>query len=422
MSTYYNPAGYLESREWVKRKTPLEIAIEKMRESAGTVKKKNRDEIARSFLVKKQAPHERPFTYRMGYQMAVGLFQPVDNYSRFSGSTFNKKKRAKNSKPKDETIQEIPFPVDTENDESGGKIFLSPLLSDKNIKSKYHPKLSEAFGKRKPILRVLSQRSRGKVKDKCTAFFRASGREKIFCTLTFISRVTDKLAVSILNKFLTAVRAESKNFQYIWIAERQLESTNNIHFHLIINRRLPIKRFNALWVLQQYNAGLRYGFITPEEIESRVHDGTMQQILNPVDIKKVYTINKLSTYLTKYITKGNNGEGSGGFDCAVWHCSRGVSRCFTSATVGRSTFAATESFLNSYVNKNTGEIIFGKRVDNQFYAVRWIVNKSYFLQFMKEMEMINKWILDGLEIKYGDLPKLSNDDFRNYFLNDQNLN
>ena len=413
MSTYYDPAGYLESREWVTKKTDVQIHAENLRKRAGRIVPRHRETLA-----KKQAPNERPYTYRMGYQLAVGLFSPLDNYSRFAGSSLNKKKNEK----KNQGIQEIPFPISQENDECKSEKQIPDLRTNPVVKSQYHPKLSDAFGKRGISIRVLSKRSAGKVRDKCTAFFRASRKEKIFCTLTFISRVTDKLAMEILNKFLTAVRADSKNFQYIWVAERQMETTGNIHFHLIINRRLPIEKFNGLWVLQQYNAGLRYGFITPEEIESRYHDGTMGEILNPVDVKKIYTINKLSRYLTKYITKGNNGIESGGFECAVWHCSRGVSRCFTSATVGRSAFAATESFLNSYVNKNTGEIIFGKRIDHQFYAVRYIINKSYFLQFMKEMEMINKWILDGLKVVRDDLPTLTNEDFRKYFLNDQNLN
>jgi hypothetical protein len=417
MSTFYNPAGYLESQGYVIKRTAAQIHAEKLKKEAGRIIPRHRETLA-----KKVSPHEKKYTYRMGYQLATGLLIPSDNYSRFAGSSFNKKKNVKN-KQANKILQEIPFPISAEIDEcvrgSANESENTNLFKDPVAESKYHAKLSNAFGKRGIELRVLSQRSRGKVRDKCTAFFRAAKKERIFCTLTFISAVTDKLAVSILNKFLTAVRAESKHFQYIWVAERQTD-TKNIHFHLIINRRLPIKRFNALWVLQQYNAGLRYGFITPEEIVSRFHDGTMQQILNPVDVKKIHTINKLSAYLTKYITKGNNGIDSGGFECAVWHCSRGVSRCFISATVGRSAFAATESFLNSYVNKETGEIIFGKCVNHQFYAVRYIVNKSYFLQFMRELETINKWILDGLEIKYEDLPKITHDDFRNYFLNDQN--
>jgi len=74
------------------------------------------------------------------------------------------------------------------------------------------------------------------------------------------------------------------------------------------------------------------------------------------------------------------------------------------------------------VNKNTGEIIQGKQINERFYSIRYIVNRSYFLQFMREMETINKWILDGLKIEYDQLPSITNDDFRTYFLNDQLTN
>lgn len=405
-------------------KSVADLAIERIR-AKRVIKNPN----SYSRVSRKTSPHEKCFTYRMGYQMAVACLVPKNQevYSRFTGSSLNTKPRAK----KNPRVQEIPFPISAENDVNSGTNQIPDLLPDPFVKYKYHERVSQARRRKNLSLHFLSKRTAGKIRDKSTALFRASRKEKIFCTLTFIQRCSDKKAVEILNKFLTVIRAESKNLQYLWVAERQMENykyPGNIHFHLIINRRLKIDRFNALWVQQQYNAGLRYGFITQDEINSRVVDGTMQEILNPVDVKKIHTIGRLSYYLTKYITKGNNGEASGGFECAAWHCSRGVSRIFRSCVVGRSTFALTESFINTRVNKETGELFTGipKRKDDEdkngrLYLMRWIVNKPYFLQFMREMETLNSWILSGAAIGRDCMESISisNEDFRVNFLNDE---
>lgn len=412
--------NYLEQREYVP--TAQDDLLTRIR-AKRPVKK---SEISCSPL-RRTSVHEKSFTYRLGYQMAVGCLTPADNYSRFSGSSYNKKKRNAKTNP---AVQEIPLPIGAENGGGGRADALYSVQSNPVNKSQYHLRVSNAPQRNKNGLRVLSVRSKAKIRDKATAFFRAAGKkERIFCTLTFIQQCGDRKAVEILNKFLTVIRAESKSFQYLWVAERQMENQGNIHFHLIINRRLEIRRFNSLWVLQQYNAGLRYGFITPAEIASRVADETIHEILNPVDVKKIHTIGTLSNYLTKYITKGNNGEKSGGFLCSAWHCSRGVSKIFTSAVVSRSTFAATESFINTRVNKTTGEIFTGIPKENgdpnagRLYVVRWIVNKPYFLQFMREMEALNNWILSGENFGRDEVMKavgIDNDDFRRFFLNDVN--
>ena len=99
---------------------------------------------------------------------------------------------------------------------------------------------------RRELLKRAAQLSTGRV----------PGR-KTLCTLTFINDVADTDAVKILNKFFTVLRKEFKDLLYIWVAERQLKTTNRIHFHVIMNIFLPIKKFNALWCLQQYNAGIR---------------------------------------------------------------------------------------------------------------------------------------------------------------------
>jgi hypothetical protein len=250
-------------------------------------------------------------------------------------------------------------------------------------------------------LHKLSARSRGKVKDKATAFFRASSGDRVFLTLTFIAAVDDQTGVAVLNKFLTSVRKEFPKLQYLWVAERQLESTGNIHFHMVLNKRLPVRRYNALWVLAQYNSGLvgRNKFnetVTKAEIKAAFKAGTVHRYFNPLDIKKVRSIGALSNYLTKYITKQ---DADSSFTCAPWHCSRRVSRMFTRTTVSPSAFAYMQTFNNYRLDKTTGECFAPMMtIDKPFYIIVYAANKSAPLRYLREMETVNKWILGGHEL------------------------
>src|SRR5262249_2479418 len=153
-----------------------------------------------------------------------------------------------------------------------------------------------------------------------TALYRSVKKDRIFLTLTFIEHVSDRTGVKILNKFLTVIRKENPGFAYLRIAEHQPNrSTKTIHFHVLMNKKLTIRRYNALWVLQQYNSGLR-GYtktgrkVEIKEIRARYkHDMTasfktkdpdsIQAVFNPVDTIPAYSITGLATYLTKYMSK-----------------------------------------------------------------------------------------------------------------------
>ena len=253
---------------------------------------------------------------------------------------------------------------------------------------------------------VFSSRSRGKVKDKSMAFYRSIAKDRIFLTLTFIQDIPDKLGVQILNKFLTVLRKEKPGLQYLWVAEHQEETRSTIHFHIILNRRLPIKRYNALWVLQQYNAGLighreNGEEISKQEIERRYnHDMTsmfrkkdpdsVMAVLNPFHIEKAYGINKLAHYLTKYITDQKKDDP---FGCLNWHCSRRVSKLFTKEIVSPSTFAYLLSFVNYRVDRQTGECFTPKVLAKAFYTMVYVNNKGAPLQRLKQLEAVNKWLI-----------------------------
>lgn len=388
---------------------------------------------ARRQLRKRVPPHEKGYVWRMGYNLCAGTYSGSDRQCRWSGSSLN---RDKNLQYETHKILE-------------GSTAAAIALAYKKARPYYRrglplPKPLNAFicrqdsktagGFRNWISRqndrpddgislpihILSARSRGKVRDKATAFFRACPGQRVFCTLTFIAPVADGTGVIILNKFLTMVRKGFPNLQYLWVAERQ-ENTN-IHFHIILNKRLPVRRYNALWVLQQYQAGLRgqtkFGEeISLEEIEARYRKGTVHQVFNPVDIKKVRSIAGLSAYLTKYITKQKETF----FGCAAWHCSRGVSRLFTKTTVGPSAFRYMMSLNNCKVDKSTGEVFMPERVQPKgrggaFCIIVYVNKKDAPLRYLREMEQINKWLIGGQigEFK-GTIDQLTWPDYRKYF-------
>ena len=274
-------------------------------------------------------------------------------------------------------------------------------------KSTASPSMDEetARGAADPQPRVFSTLSKAKVKAKSTALFRAA-KEKTFLTLTFIRSVSDRDAVKVLNKFWTVLKKEYSDLNFIWVIERQ--ENGRPHFHAILNKFLPFRRWQALWVLQQYNAGLEHPDYSREEIELRYKNtmagvrgkGEMniESALNPLTIQKVSGINALAKYLTKYITKGDNG---GTWDCQVWHCSRKVSQMFTRSESCEQNEIDAVGFENAMVDYKTGEIKGMPKVWKDPHAKQChftIVTyhqPQYFLKYLKGMERVNRWLLQG---------------------------
>jgi hypothetical protein len=380
----------------------------------------------REALSRSTAKDPAGYTWTMGYNNLVGRYSQGKSYPKFGGSSLCRSKQLKipygevekslqadnpNFSAGTNDILRMARKVQTKMRAFGGQLpgpFRDLVLwGDEPSKERFRVWVSQQVGRDiQPLaygIHVLSARSRGKIKDKATAFFRSCPGDRIFCTLTFIAAVDDQTGVHILNKYLTALRKEFPKLQYLWVAERQTknkEFPNNIHFHLILNKRLPVRRWNALWVLQQYNAGLigknQYGEkISEREVQERFEAGTVHKIFNPMDVKRVRSVAGLSRYLTKYITKQ---EQNVRFSCAVWHCSRRVSRLFTRATVSPSTFRYMKSFRNYRVDMDTGECEEPKEIVKQFYTMIYVNNKAAPLPYLKEMEQANKWILAGLEI------------------------
>ena len=174
--------------------------------------------------------------------------------------------------------------------------------------------------KSKPKLRSLSPRSKSKIRQKLIAFARIH-KKLSFVTLTFANEVADSLAVKILHVFLKNVTKQSKDFQYLWVAEKQTKNEvfiNNIHFHLITNKYWKIDKWWQYWLSVQEKHG-----IVPRDQNYKPSSAFDVKQVNSNNIKGVVN------YLTKYVTK-NSGE----FECQIWNCSRKISRLYTDFYAG----------------------------------------------------------------------------------------
>jgi hypothetical protein len=161
----------------------------------------------------------------------------------------------------------------------------------------------------------MSQRTKNKIRKKILAFSQLHKR-LTFTTLTFVNKINDRLAVKILHEFLDNVGKHGRDFQYIWVAERQMKNKifeQNIHFHIISTKYWNISRWWKYWI----------------ELQKKHDVISRQSHFNPssaFDVKQVNTANirGIVRYLTKYVTKNNSQ-----FECQVWNCSKKISRLYT---------------------------------------------------------------------------------------------
>lgn len=162
-----------------------------------------------------------------------------------------------------------------------------------------------------------------KVSHRILGFANKMKGEKLlyFWTVSFPIKTTDDEGYRLLNIWLTRMRSELHLKNYLWIAERQKNST--VHYHICINQRLDVRKANRF---------MRSAIMT--SINSRSINWTREAAknYNGVDISKnrktKRTINfakqknqkALSNYLTKYVSKSNEK-----FTHLAWHNSRGYS-------------------------------------------------------------------------------------------------
>lgn len=159
-------------------------------------------------------------------------------------------------------------------------------------------------------------------------------------TVTFPPEVTEALAMQALNTWLTAMRQKGTKMirQYLWVAERQSgdhledksKATNTIHFHMLICNRINIVKANRAMRVVLCNL-IRSGSLKYNIHKMKRYNGVdlaknrqTRVVTNFMDHKSRQA---LSFYVTKYVTKNNEG-----FEGAAWGCSRGFSAIFTAIT------------------------------------------------------------------------------------------
>lgn len=195
---------------------------------------------------------------------------------------------------------------------------LNRKKTPKKFKDEIEKLLSKPLNDGEPKLaklRTMSQRTKSKIRKKLIAFARVH-KNLSFLTLTFVNQVEDKLAVKILHKFLDNCVKRSKDFQYLWVAERQTNNAifkDNIHFHIVNNKFWKIDQWWQYWIDLQKKFG-----VLPRDESFKPSSAFNVKHVNSNNIKGIIN------YLTAYVTK-NSSE----FDCQVWNCSKKISRLYT---------------------------------------------------------------------------------------------
>lgn len=343
--------------------------------------------------------------YRGGFNSGVALVPVNYDVPLFSKSSLNIKKRRKK---KLYPLEPSKFAIDNGKHYGEMEKFIFPFFG-REIKS-LQGSSRKCFESDKcnivPVRvipegktckqNILSSRSKKKIKDKASAFF-AVNQKTTFVTLGFIGKVSDKKAVLILNKFLTTVRKEM-DLKYIWVAERQTKNVayfNNIHFHIINNCYWDIKRYNSLWVRVQLNEGIKNNIYSDKEISELLHNGEIENGLNPFDVKFIKNQNSVAAYVTKYVTKNN-----AGFWCSAWHCSREVSKLFCSTIITQEQYSQLDNLDKNFsVNTKTGEIYYPQTYadENSRYEVKTVQNKHWWIKnSLRELITVNKIIWAGI--------------------------
>jgi hypothetical protein len=398
-------------------------------------------------LLRKATQRNKPQFYTKLASERIVSYSTIHPVYRYTGSSFNRKLKERDNETdqlqRAETATALLLPF---NDELSGRIGspVNGIHSNEAGESSSPRRLERSKNRKIDRVHVLSTRSKQKIRAKIQEFFswcRRNKKQCTFLTLTFIDDLSDRLAIRILNKFLTSIRQEvGDGFQYIRVAERQ--KNGRIHFHLILDRPINIIRFNSLWVVAQYNAGLLGMsrqldlFVSKEEVISRheklmtlyqeykvarerrdyksqkritekLKEVSIGKFFNPVDIKKISSPAALSGYLTKYVTKND-----ASFGCLAWSCSRGVSQMFTASVVPFSVWEESKNQeINSYVSAD-GELITPVPYQDQkglSVSIR-IFNRKYFDQYLAEMRVVNDWILSGA-IDFPDVPRYQESEY-----------
>lgn len=326
--------------------------------------------------------------FRMNYERLIAHSMPRSGVvPLFSGSTINRQHNEKKRKERARREAEV----------------YEKSELQKRIESEKKPRVPRVTYK-------LSKASGKKIRNKCAAFFSSCARA--FVTLTFIENCDDKKALLCLKQMLHAWRKDfGKNFNYIWVAERQ--KNGRVHFHIMVSEKMNIPKMNTRWIRIQYNAGLKFRdekhkiTFEREHIEAWEKAGRLQEKLNPFDVEYINNQSHLSYYLTKYVTKTANNEDKATFDFLPWSCSHRVGAFVTETIIIPELFFDATTERNSvvvkkqFVRKRTGEVvepgtvIFPTVHKNDWAISIAILNRQYYHSWLWDMNALNKRIARG---------------------------
>lgn len=176
--------------------------------------------------------------------------------------------------------------------------------------------------------------NKNKVRNKIYAYahLKKSKRFMAFYSISFPNKMDDQDIRKIHNTCLTRIRKFRKSFSYIWVAERQKNGT--LHFHMLTNEWFNIRMINRYYAIAIQN------HITKNNLN---HINFNVKRYNGVDVKLVKSIESLSKYLTKYVTKNNEK-----FNGLVWNCDSSISALVTCLYLNNEEYKAISKNLIHY--------------------------------------------------------------------------
>jgi len=142
-----------------------------------------------------------------------------------------------------------------------------------------------------------------------------------FYSISFPKGTTDRQAVEIFNICRTRLKRDAGLTSWLRVCERQKNGT--IHFHLLTNCWLDIKRVNSAFAVAIKNKLGYQGDYNGVDVEG-ITDSKKRKRCNDASLRA----SLVAFYLSKYISKD-----AAPFSCSPYSCSRDVSRLATSVSV-----------------------------------------------------------------------------------------
>lgn len=253
-------------------------------------------------------------------------------------------------------------------------------LTEKETKTKKKAQPNEEEAKQNPLdIKEKKAHTINKkvVKRKMFAYANLTASKKYFrlWSISFPQGTQDEICYKLFNNWLTRLRTELNLRSYIWIAERQKNGT--LHYHIVINSFLDVKRANK-YMKTAINNAIEKGEIKYKAGQKVEYNG--------VDVSKnAGNPRALAKYITKYITKNST-------ECKrlVYYCSQDISQLFTAKIYTEEQLQILENRGAISISKEA--LFIGDFCD--FYTTDKQDNKVLF----EDMFKINNFIYEHLQI------------------------